>query len=233
MGFVFRTLVLFLSLSTVTANACDCERTSKQDHEVSFHGTILEIKLDRIGSNVHKDYEKDSVFWVKILIINSLQSGLKLDTVTLVNRRGNCGIDFRIAESYYIQSYLLRVDNQLDSNILFSDACTKTHLLNPQKVQKIPDTQAEYIDGGQAGMMKFLMKNIKMPRQIESDCRVLVQFLVDSTGAVVQPVVTNSCGTDFDAESVRMVKLLKFKPATQNGVPIKVVMILPFLFKAE
>jgi TonB family protein len=224
---------LLLYLSALTATACDCESISKKDHEISFQGTILDIKLDRIDLNEPKDEMLDSVFIVKILVINSLQSKLKLDTVTLINERGNCGVDFQIDKSYYIQSYLLRVDNQLDSGVLFTDACTNTKLLNSTKIEKIPDTQAEYIDGGQAGMMKFIMKNVKLPGQIDHDCRVLVQFLVDSTGTVVQPVVTNSCGPDFDAESVRVVKMLKFKPATKNGVPAKVILILPFLYKAE
>lgn len=230
---VFRVLYLIFVFNAISAQACDCGNKGNRKQVYTFHGSIIDIKLDYFDLNEPKNESMDSFLIVKALVTNPLESDVKIDTVTLVTERGKCGIAFKIGETYYIQGYTIGAEKPLDSGFLYTDACTETKLLKQNKFEKIPDTQPVYINGGEKGMMKFIMKNVKMPGQIQRDCRVLVQFLVDTSGNVVQPVVTNSCGADFDAESVRIVKLLKFKPATQNGLPVKTILILPFLYKAE
>jgi TonB family protein len=89
--------------------------------------------------------------------------------------------------------------------------------------------------GGQDSLMKFLVKNLHYPEisdQSESTFTVFVQFKVDSTGRVVEPKILRSAGKEFDAEALRVVKLMTpWIPAHQRGKPVNVLMTLPVRFK--
>ncbi|RMF57678.1 MAG: energy transducer TonB [Bacteroidetes bacterium] len=63
--------------------------------------------------------------------------------------------------------------------------------------------------------------------------RVIVQFVVDEQGRVVDPVVVRGIGAGCDEEAIRAVKQAKFKPGKQRGKPVKVKMSLPITFKLK
>ena len=60
---------------------------------------------------------------------------------------------------------------------------------------------------------------------------VLVMFVIDEHGLVVDPEIINSFDIFIDKVVIDKVKQIKFKPALQNGRPIKVRYSLPILFK--
>jgi len=61
--------------------------------------------------------------------------------------------------------------------------------------------------------------------------RVIVQFVVDEQGRVVDPVVVRGLGAGCDEEAVRAVRRARFRPGTQRGVPVKVKMSVPVTFR--
>jgi TonB family protein len=60
--------------------------------------------------------------------------------------------------------------------------------------------------------------------------RVLLQFVVDEAGRVVDPVVTRGLGMGCDEEALRVIRLAQFVPGTVDGRPVRVRHALPILF---
>jgi periplasmic protein TonB len=63
--------------------------------------------------------------------------------------------------------------------------------------------------------------------------RVIVQFVVDENGNVVDPVVVRGIGAGCDEEAVRAVMQAKFTPGKQRGRAVRVKMSLPITFRLK
>lgn len=61
--------------------------------------------------------------------------------------------------------------------------------------------------------------------------RVVVQFVIDKQGNVIDPVVVRGIGGGCDEEAVRAVRTAQFKPGFQRGVPVSVRYTIPITFK--
>ena len=84
-------------------------------------------------------------------------------------------------------------------------------------------------------LAQFLKRNLRYPtiaRQDNTQGRVLVKFVIDEQGMVVDPHIVMSVSPELDAEALRVVSLFpKWKPGEQNGKPVKVYFNLPIVFK--
>lgn len=95
--------------------------------------------------------------------------------------------------------------------------------------------QMPQFPGGQAAMMKFIADSLRYPsvsceHRIEG--RVVVQFVVDCEGNILNPLVVRSVDPLLDREAIRLVKLMpKWIPGRQNGKPVSVVSLVPIRFK--
>ena len=84
-------------------------------------------------------------------------------------------------------------------------------------------------------MMKFIADSLRYPsvaceNRIEG--RVVVQFVVDCEGNILNPLVVRSVDPLLDREAIRLVKLMpKWTPGKQNGKPVNVVCFVPVRFK--
>lgn len=99
-----------------------------------------------------------------------------------------------------------------------------------------PDQPARYLDGGMAGLLKFITNNIKYPAAAKSarlEGRLIVKFTVGTDGKVSNPKIVKSLSPECDAEALRVVRLLKnFQPAIdKNGRAVSCEMVLPVKFK--
>ena len=89
--------------------------------------------------------------------------------------------------------------------------------------------------GGQIAMLKYIMENIKYPKQIMEEGiqgRVTVSFIVEKDGSIsnVKPVL--SVHPLLDKEAVRVVKSMpKWTPGKQKGKPVRVQFNVPVMFK--
>ena len=99
-----------------------------------------------------------------------------------------------------------------------------------QVVEQMPQ-----FPGGQAAMMKFIADSLRYPsvaceNRIEG--RVVVQFVVDCEGNILNPLVVWSVDPLLDREAIRLVKSMpKWIPGKQNGEPVSVVCFVPVRFK--
>lgn len=87
----------------------------------------------------------------------------------------------------------------------------------------------ELIDGLAALQAK--VKYPEMARKANIEGRVIVQFIVDQNGNVIEPKVIRGIGGGADEEALRVIKLAKFKPGRQRGKPVPVQYSLPILFR--
>lgn len=84
------------------------------------------------------------------------------------------------------------------------------------------------------GGIASIQKEIRYPeiaRQARVSGRVIVQFIVDQEGNVVDPVVLRGIGGGCNEEALRVLKLAKFIPGKQRGKPVRVRYVLPITFK--
>ncbi|OUJ75982.1 TonB family protein [Hymenobacter crusticola] len=75
-----------------------------------------------------------------------------------------------------------------------------------------------YKKGGTAGMIRFIKKNIHYPENKTIQGKVLVSFVIDKTGKVRAPKITQGLEPSFDAEALRVVQLLGDFTSTQNDI---------------
>ena len=95
----------------------------------------------------------------------------------------------------------------------------------------------EFPNGGMAGLMQFLSKNIKYPQIAQENGtqgRVTVQFVVNKDGSIVDAVVLRGVDPYLDKEALRVVNLMpKWKPGKQRGKPVRVRYTVPVMFRLQ
>ena len=82
--------------------------------------------------------------------------------------------------------------------------------------------------------MRNLQSSITYPeiaKRAGVEGRVIVQFVVDEQGNVLDPFVVRGIGAGCDEEAVKAVRTLKFRPGKQRGRAVKVQMTLPVTFR--
>lgn len=91
--------------------------------------------------------------------------------------------------------------------------------------------------GGPAEMMKYLNNNIRYPTIAQEngiEGRVIVQFVVNSDGTIVDANVVRSVDPFLDKEALRVINSMpKWKPGKQRGKPVRVKYTLPVTFRLQ
>ena len=94
--------------------------------------------------------------------------------------------------------------------------------------------QMPQFPGGDAALMKYIESHIQYPANAISnkvEGHVVVQFVVEKTGAIGEVKVVRSVDKDLDREAIRVCKSLpKFAPGRQNGKAVSVWYTLPVTF---
>lgn len=84
---------------------------------------------------------------------------------------------------------------------------------------------------------QYLAHNIRYPnkaREANVQGRVVIRFVVDEEGNIVNPKVKQGVSPEIDMEALKVVaRMPKWKPGTQNGDPVKVYYNLPIAFTLE
>lgn len=94
--------------------------------------------------------------------------------------------------------------------------------------------------GGAQELMKFITKNINYPKEIAqgelgAQVRVIVQFIVDKEGNIIQPKVVRGVDPYLDKEALRIVGLMpKWKPGElDDGTKVAVRFTIPVMFRLQ
>ena len=84
------------------------------------------------------------------------------------------------------------------------------------------------------GGLEALQQSITYPKQAKSagiEGRVYVAFTISPSGEVLNPVVKQGIGFGCDEEAIKAVQQASFKPAMNDGKPIKTEFTMPVVFK--
>lgn len=99
-------------------------------------------------------------------------------------------------------------------------------------VEKMPE-----FPGGDAALLSFIAQNVKYPgraKRLSISGRVTVDFVVEKDGSVSKIKLKQGIGAGCDEEAMRVVGLLpNFSPGKQRGVPVRVHMSVPILFRLK
>ncbi len=97
--------------------------------------------------------------------------------------------------------------------------------------------QAPAFPGGPQAMMQFIKDNLKYPQIAKENGiqgRVILQFVVDETGKVIDPKVIRSIDPSLDTEAIRLVlSMPRWIPGMQDGKAVAVRYTIPVIFKLE
>ncbi len=90
---------------------------------------------------------------------------------------------------------------------------------------------------GERELLDYLSKSIVYPEKAKIDSiqgTVVVQFIVDETGKITNPVVVRQVRADLDNETLRVMREMPdWKPGRQDGKPVKVRYTMPIRFRLE
>ena len=105
-----------------------------------------------------------------------------------------------------------------------------------EEVFMVVEDQPEF-PGGTAALLEYLRKNIKYPaicRENNIQGRVIVSFIVNKDGAIVEPEVIKGVNPSLDKEALRVISgMPKWKPGSQRGKPVRVKYTVPVNFKLQ
>lgn len=91
--------------------------------------------------------------------------------------------------------------------------------------------------GGDNALMKFISKNVKYPADaIEKNIqgKVIIQFIVDETGKIIEPKIVKGVLPSIDAEALRVVKSMpNWTPGKEKGKNVKCKFFIPINFKLD
>lgn len=103
-----------------------------------------------------------------------------------------------------------------------------------QEPEKNPDVMPEY-PGGTEAMSAFIGKELKYPESARKEGKsgkVMVGFIVDKRGSVVNVKLVRGFDVACDEEALRVVKMMpKWTPGKKEGKVVDVEMILPIVFQ--
>jgi TonB family protein len=92
--------------------------------------------------------------------------------------------------------------------------------------------------GGEAALMEYLRSNLQYPERCKENKvqgRVLITFVVNKDGSIVEPAVVKSAGpvgVELDVEALRVISgMPAWTPGKQNGEAVRVQFTVPVVFK--
>ena len=101
-----------------------------------------------------------------------------------------------------------------------------------QVVEQMPE-----FPGGMDKLMEYLSKNIKYPSIAQENNiqgRVIMEFVVNKDGSIVEPKVMRSVDTSLDNEAMRVIKSMpKWNPGKQRGKAVRVRYTVPVFFRLQ
>ena len=125
-------------------------------------------------------------------------------------------------------------DTQAAVEVKYTPVEVEEEEVDEQQIFQVVEENPEF-PGGMKECMKFLNNNIKYPQISQENGvqgRVIIQFVVNADGTIVDPVVVRGVDPYLDKEALRVIKLMpKWKPGKQRGKAVRVRYTQPVLFR--
>lgn len=91
--------------------------------------------------------------------------------------------------------------------------------------------------GGIDKLLQFINDNMKYPTKAQTEGmqgKVIVQFIIDEDGYIIEPNIVRSVESSLDNEALRLIKMLpQWRPGTLKGKAVKVKYTVPVAFKLK
>ena len=127
-------------------------------------------------------------------------------------------------------------DTQAAVEVKYTPVEVEEEEVEEQQIFQVVEEMPEF-PGGMAECMKWLGKNIKYPTISQENGvqgRVIVQFVVNRDGSIVDAVVARGVDPYLDKEALRVVSMMpKWKPGKQRGKEVRVRFTLPVMFRLQ
>ena len=127
-------------------------------------------------------------------------------------------------------------DTQAAVEVKYTPVEVEEEDVEEQQIFQVVEEMPEF-PGGMSECMKFLGKNIKYPTISQENGvqgRVIVQFVVNRDGSIVDPVVVRGVDPYLDKEALRVIQMMpKWKPGKQRGKAVRVKYTVPVMFRLQ
>lgn len=142
------------------------------------------------------------------------------------------------SENQYDSIKIVEDDADIEEDIMVSTEDQVEWVdLEPEEEEEevflVVEEAPEY-PGGISALKTFLKANLKYPaicRDNGIQGRVVVSFVVNKDGSVVEPEIVAGVHPILDAEAIRLVSTMpKWTPGTQRGKPVRVKFDMPLTF---
>jgi protein TonB len=138
-----------------------------------------------------------------------------------------------LLRTYWDNGQLRRTDRFDNGRFVEGFCCSTT---GSDTAYFVFEQKPEY-PGGLSALYRYLSGNLKYPDVARKDGiegTVLVQFIVDRDGALLEPTVSRSIQKDLDAEALRVVRRMPaWTPGIREGLPVKFRFTLPVTFRLQ
>lgn len=110
-------------------------------------------------------------------------------------------------------------------------ANTTEILTNQEDVKDKVEVMPEF-KGGMDALIKYMVTNVKYPKETKKEGKVHISFIIDEKGKVTNAEILKSVDAVLDKEALRVVKAMpNWTPGKDKGKNVKVKMTLPISFK--
>ena len=120
--------------------------------------------------------------------------------------------------------------------IKYTPVAVEEEVEEEQQIFEVVEEAPEF-PGGMGALMKFLGSNIKYPTIAQKNGvqgRVIVQFVVNKDGSIVDAKVMRSVDPYLDKEALRVVSSMpKWKPGKQRGKAVRCRYTVPVMFRLQ
>ena len=127
-------------------------------------------------------------------------------------------------------------DTQAAVEVKYTPVEVEEEEVEEQQIFQVVEEMPEF-PGGMGECMKWLSKNIKYPNISQENGvqgRVIVQFVVNTDGSIVDPTVVRGVDPYLDKEALRVIKMMpKWSPGKQRNKPVRVKYTVPVMFRLQ
>nr|WP_256471433.1 energy transducer TonB [Solitalea agri] len=123
---------------------------------------------------------------------------------------------------------IYKLDSLVEGHCYDSTGAEKNHTV----FHKRPE-----FPGGTNTLLNFLSRNLKYPsvsRRLGIEGKVLVQFVVNPNGQIINARIKQGLTTDLDTEALRVVNSLpSWEPGIHDGEKVNFNYLLPIVFRLQ
>ena len=127
-------------------------------------------------------------------------------------------------------------DTQQAVEVKYTPVEVEEEEVEEQQIFQVVEEMPEF-PGGMGECMKFLGKNIKYPTISQENGvqgRVIIQFVVNRDGSIVDAQVARGVDPYLDKEALRVVgQMPKWKPGKLRGKAVRVKYTVPVMFRLQ